>query len=303
MHARVVLSVRLTDFRAGEQPTQQRRRALLERVRARVVDPRVERLRGAAYRLEAHRRRRVRRAPQHPGVVHEQRRHPRLRLRPIHERQPLFRLEGDGSQPIRPERGAVRALADHREGQVRERRKIARGADAPLRRNARMHLRIQHLDDQLGQRRSHAARAAHQHIGAQQHHRPHGIHRQRVTHARGVAANQIELQRSRLLGLDPHVGELPEPSVDPVDRVATPGGGLDGAAGCAHRSERMRSDGDGHAMAGDCDDVRDRQGTAVQHDRGGHAERKLQPRDRRRQVVEGVTGKRHEKASRNDAVP
>jgi hypothetical protein len=28
-------------------------------------------------------------------------------------------------------------------------------------------------------------------------------------------------------------------------------------------------------VAGDGNDVRDRQGTAVQHDRGGHAERKL----------------------------
>ena len=141
---------------------------------------------------------------------------------------------------------------------MRERRQITRGPDAPLRRNARVHPGIQHLDDELGQRRSHTARPAHQHIGTQQHHRPHGIHGQRVTHARRVTADQIELQRSRLLGLDPHVGELPEAGVDAVDRVAPRGGGLDDAAGRAHRRQRMRGDGDRHAVAGDGDDVRDR---------------------------------------------
>src|SRR2546425_12754666 len=46
------------------------------------------------------------------------------------------------------------SFANHRQGQVRERGEIARRPDAPLGGNARVDLGIQHLDDELGERRS-----------------------------------------------------------------------------------------------------------------------------------------------------
>src|SRR5207249_8284651 len=71
--------------------------------------------------------------------------------------------------------------------------------------------------------------------------------------------------------LDPHVGELPEAGVDAVDRVTTSDGGFDRPAGRGHCRDGVRGDRNAHAVAGDGDDVRDREGATVYGDRAWHA--------------------------------
>ena len=117
---------------------------------------------------------------------------------------------------------------------MRERGEISRRPDAPLRGDARVHLRVQHADDQLRKDRAHPARAAQQHVGAQQHHRPHGVDRQRLPHPGRVAADQVQLQPAQVAGGDPHVGELPEPRRHTVHGIASGDGGFHGTPGGDH---------------------------------------------------------------------
>ena len=263
--------MRLADLGIGEQGAQQRRGLLLIRVGTGLVNPRVERRGRTAHGLEAHRGGGVRRAPQDPGVVHQQRRQPGLGLRAVDERQTLLRFQRDRFEPLGSQRRAVLPLPDHGEREVREGGEISRRPDAPLRGDARMHLRVQHADDQLRKDRAHPARAAQQHVGAQQHHRPHGVDGQRFSHAGCVAADQIQLQIARLVGLDAHMRQLAEARVDAIDRVAPAHGGLDGPAGGSDARQSLRRDRHGRDAAGDGDDVRDREGMAVECDRGRHA--------------------------------
>ena len=159
--------MRLPDFAVGEQVAQQRGRALLPRVRTGVMDACVERVGRAAHSLETHGGRSVGAAPQRPGIGHEQRRKTRLRLRSVHEGQSFLGLERDRARHFDV------PLADHRQGEMRQRRKVTGGTHAALRRHGGMELAVQHLDQQLGKDGSHPTRAAYEHVRPQHHHRPH----------------------------------------------------------------------------------------------------------------------------------
>ena len=151
----------LADLAVGEQLAQQSGGALLLGVRPRVVNAGVERIGCAADRLQAHRGSAVRRPPQRPGVVHEQRGKPRLRLGPVHEGEAFFRLERDGSRHFHV------PFADHREGEMRQRGQVARRTHAALRRHPGMDPAVEHLDQQLRQNGTHAARTPRQDVGAE----------------------------------------------------------------------------------------------------------------------------------------
>ena len=62
-------------------------------MRPRLVNPRIERRRSAPQRLEAHRRRADRGAPEDLGVVHQEREQRGLRLGPVDEADPLLGRE------------------------------------------------------------------------------------------------------------------------------------------------------------------------------------------------------------------
>ena len=126
LYPRIVFAMRLADFTVGEQVAQQRRRALLPRVRAGVVDAGVEGIGRTADRLETHRGGGVSAPPQHPGVRHEQRGKTGLRLRPVYEGQSFFGLERDGTWDLHV------PLANHRQREVRQRCKVAGGTYASL---------------------------------------------------------------------------------------------------------------------------------------------------------------------------
>ena len=234
------------------------------------VDASIERLRRAAHRLQAHRRGRVCRAPQHPGVVHQQRREAGLRLGAVHERQPLFRFQLDRLQARGPERGAVIPLADQREREMRQRRQVARRSHAALGRHARMHAGVEHRDEELRQAGPHAARAPHEHVGTQQHHCAHRLSGQRLAHAGGMAANQVELELADPLGGNADVGELAEPGRDAVHRRASRQGRFDHLATPPDLAQRARGDRHRRLVARHRYDVRNRQRAAVDGDLSGH---------------------------------
>ena len=251
------------DLAVGQQLAQQGGRALLPRMRSGVMDAGVERIRRAADRFETHGGGRVGSAPQRPGIRDEQRRQARLRLRAVHERQPLFGLERDRV------RDAHVALTDHREREVRERREIARRTDAALRGHGRMDPPVQHLNEQLGEHRPHAARAAHQHVGSQQHHRAYGVLCQGLADTGRMAPNEIELQLATLLGRDAHVREFPETGIHAVHRFSALDRGFDGPARLLHSLERLRIEGNGHPVPRYSNDISDRKRLPVQRDSGG----------------------------------
>ena len=131
---------------------------------------------------------------------------------------------------------------------------------------------VQHRDDELRKGGPHAARTPHQHVGTQQHHRPHGFLGQGIAHPGRMAADQVELQLAGTLGRDPDVREFPEPGRHPVHRGAARDRPLHSAARRPHGVEGARGDGYRRAVPGDRDDVLDRERSTVQDDRGWHAQ-------------------------------
>jgi hypothetical protein len=79
-----------------------------------------------------------------------------------------------------------------------------------------------------------------QHVGTQRHRGAHRAHRQRGVDARGVTAQQVELQRGEIRLVDARLGKIAEPGVDAVDR------GIAGGLGVDHRPRR----GDARARVG-----------------------------------------------------
>ena len=67
------------------------------------------------------------------------------------------------------------------------------------------------------EQRAHAGLAGGQHRRPQQQHPAHDRAGQRLAHAGGMAAHQVALQLADGVGVDAHLGQRPEPGVDPVD--------------------------------------------------------------------------------------
>ena len=104
LHPRVVLAVRLPDLALGQQRPHQRGRLDLAAMGAGRVNPGIERRGRASQRLQAHRRRADGRAPEHLGVVHQQREQRGLRLGPVDEGQAFLRGEAKRPEPHGRER-------------------------------------------------------------------------------------------------------------------------------------------------------------------------------------------------------
>ena len=148
-----------------------------------------------------------------------------MRLRSVDQDDPLLRTEDHGLETLRAENlggrsrlGAApqRSFADQRQREMCKRRQIAACTDAPLLRNRRMYAGIQHRDQQLGERRTGARKTGGDHIGAEQHHRAHFSLRQQRAHARGVAADEIDLKLGETIDGDDDVGQLAESRGDSV---------------------------------------------------------------------------------------
>ena len=164
-------------------------------------------------------------------------------LRAVEQRQSFLGAEREGREPRDLESPRARAAIsplwrtlpqpEQHRGHVGERGEIARGADGALRRNARIHARVEqrhHRIDHLG---SHARVAAREARDLEQHREAHrGIVEQRA-HAHAVREHEVALQQLQLVVGDVRLGELAEARVDAVD-------GLAFAPRCARRRARPR---------------------------------------------------------------
>ena len=107
-----------------------------------------------------------------------------------------------------------------------------------------MHAGIEQRHQQLHQRRTAAAEALGQHIGAQQQHGARLGLGERLAHSAGVAAHQVSLQLRQTFRRNAHVRQLAEAGVDPVDLLPgrhnlfnqLPTGGYAGKSGRRYRS-------------------------------------------------------------------
>src|SRR5438105_4259642 len=117
------------------------------------------------------------------------------RLRAVHQRESFLRLEHHGLKPGARERLPPREplsprerfpLADQHQREVCERRQIAARAHGALLRNDRNDVAMQHLEEQLQGALADARISPGEHVGAQQHERPHLGQRQRRAGARRV---------------------------------------------------------------------------------------------------------------------
>ena len=97
----------------------------------------------------------------------------------------------------------------------------------------------------------------------QAHRGAHGARRQRRIDARGVAAQQVELQRREIRLVDPRLGEISEPGVDAVDGRVAVGLRVDDGARGDHTRARVRGESDFRAIVGDGKQVGKRQMCAV----------------------------------------
>jgi hypothetical protein len=98
LHSGVVFPVRLADLAVAQQLAHQVGGLALPPVRTGLVDPGIEWCRRAPECLEAHCRGRRRRAPENPGIVHQQRQDRGLHLRAVDEGQAFLRCEPKGPQ-------------------------------------------------------------------------------------------------------------------------------------------------------------------------------------------------------------
>ena len=88
--------------------------------------------------------------------------------------------------------------------------------DAAARRHHRMHLVVEHADQQLHHLGADAGEAHRQGVGAQQQHGPHHLGGEWLANAGRVRTHQVALQLGGLVGLDPDIGQVAEAGGDAV---------------------------------------------------------------------------------------
>jgi hypothetical protein len=106
---------------------------------------------------------------------------------------------------------------DQREGEMRERREVARSANRPLRRNDRVDAQPQEVQEPVRHGGPRAREPERQRVHAQHQHRPHDIARQRLAHADGVTDEQVLLEPGGVGPVDRAVRERTEPGGQAVD--------------------------------------------------------------------------------------
>ena len=233
--------------------------------------------------LDAHRRGHARRCPQAVGIGQEQRADRGHQLGPVEEREALLGAEHERFQAGCAEGDERRhdlavhlhlAPADQRQGEVGQRREVARCAHGPLGRNERVdpsrEEREQPLDHDCG---ATAAVAERQGVGAEQEHRPDDLAVKRSADARRVAHQEVLLEPFGIRRGDEPVGKRAEAGRDAVDDVAVGDEPLDQVARLLHSGPGRVVEACGSARAGDRLDVGDREIGAGQDDRLGRSGR------------------------------
>ena len=223
----------------------------------------LERAIGAQQRLDRHRRGDVGGSEQQLGVRARKGEHAEHAVGAVDERQPFLGLELQGFQPCGLERRGSRysaafagnylALADQCEGHACQRREVAAAAYGAVSRDDRRELRVEGRDQGFRHRRPHAGESHRQRARAQEHHRPHDLDIHRRAHARGVRADERQLQLGLPERSHTRSGQGAESRRDPVDRFARRGGSLRAGAAPLHLRACGLAQDDLLVVPGDCD--------------------------------------------------
>ena len=212
------------------------------------------------------------------GVGQEQGADRRHHLGPVQQGQAFLGLQRQRLQTGLPEGQQTRddlatelhlAAPDERQRQVRQRREIARGAEAPLFGHDRMDAEAQEVEQAVDDQRTAAAVAEGQRVGAQEQHRPHDLARERRADAGRVAHQQVLLEETGLFGGDERGGEVTEAGRDAVDhgtlgdqrfddvaRLLHPGAGVSVELHRLSRTGHGLDVGDGQVGSGQHDAIR-----------------------------------------------
>ena len=149
--------------------------------------------------------------------------------RAVGQRQPFLGRQLHGGQAGGGQRlGAGHALpvefrlaqADHRQGDVRQRRQVTRRAQRPLDRHDRVHAALQHPQQQGEDLQPDAGVTFGQGVGADQHHGPHDRRLERRADPHRVAHDDVALQVAHLIGRDKAILERAKARRDAVDNPA-----------------------------------------------------------------------------------
>ncbi len=198
---------------AVEQLSQVRGHRHLAGMRPQRVDLGRERAEAACEGVDGHRGREIGRVDQILELrqgEHARREHLRSA---VVEREAFLVRERDRRQAGPRERvGAGDAFAceegfaatEQHDGQVRQRREIATGADRPELRHHRHDPGVEHRHQRLQRFHAHAGMPAHQRVDADAQHRPHHFGRERFTHADRMGDDEVVLQFGvqRLMRID-----------------------------------------------------------------------------------------------------
>ncbi len=157
----------------------------------------------------------------------------------------LLRACGGGLAPVRR---VDLADADHRRRHMRQRRKIARGADGPLRGNHRRQALRQHRLQHGHGGGAHAGGALGEARQLQRQHQANDVGRRRLAHAGRMRQHDVGLQPRDVGRLDACAGKLAEAGVDAVDGFALGNDGLDRAGARLHGRPAGRIERDGGAF-------------------------------------------------------
>ncbi len=112
------------------------------------------------------------------------------------------------------------AFADHRGGHVRQRRQVARRADAALARNDRDQVEPEHVLDALQGLTLHAGRTLRQRRHLQRQHQPTTGRGAGFADAGGVREHDVALKRRQVVVIDAHARQLAEAGIDAVDGLS-----------------------------------------------------------------------------------
>ena len=211
----------------GEQPTQVGCRSGLAVVRAQRHQIGGERPVGGHQRLDAHRRGDVGRAHQHVEIGERQHQHAEHAVGAVDQRQPLLGPQRDRCDSGSGHRLSALALADQRQGDVRQRSQIAAGAERSVLVNRGDDAGVEQGEDRVDDDLAHTREPHRQGARPQQHHRPHDFWFDQRAHAGGVRADEGALQFLASLRRDDRGGQRAEPGGDAVDRVVAFGQALD----------------------------------------------------------------------------
>ena len=150
-----------------------------------------------------------------------------------------------------------------------QRREIARGADGPLLRHARMDAQPQEVQQPFDDQRPAATLATRQRIGAKNEHRPHRRPIVRRSNPDGVADQKVVLKLARFLGWNAGPGEVAKAGRNAVYRGVVGNQFLDHVAARLHPAAGVIGKARRRAVPGNGFDFLERQVEPGQRDRVG----------------------------------